>query len=483
MAEHTSTTKATTLFEFYQQKGEKLPSIPERSKVFEQFGLGSASLYQGSFEQNVLLLEKLQASPDTAPTRTPTPTATITPTAPQFSPVGGVGPTYTDPTSGATFRFNEQGKWVQISTGAIQPISTVAPTVSPAPADVSEATREKAAADANATAQTIFDSIVDQDDEGPPTRKSSEELILGIQEKIEEKPPEAPDLRTLFNEEMAKLGLDVDQEDLAKIDAEIDRIKNRALSAGVLFEEKAATGEGDVVITTAQVRAKQTELNRQAQIDINLLSVERSAIARMVQNKLTTLSLVMEFSQIDFENASQVYKSEFDRNIQLYNIINDKEEAEKTREEKAQDSAISNLIIVHNLLKANNLDYASLTVSQKLNIEQLEIQGGLPVGITAQIMAEEPDKKVKSVRGLTDVSGNTFFEVLLEDKDGNLSIKTLRGSVQVKIDTEGLDPVLLKDLQDAVATIDAGADQDLVKRRFLEHHKDEGKLFDQYIGF
>ena len=54
---------AETLFEYYQKKGQILPSITERGKLYESSGLGSASAYTGKAEQNIALLGKLQATP------------------------------------------------------------------------------------------------------------------------------------------------------------------------------------------------------------------------------------------------------------------------------------------------------------------------------------------------------------------------------------------------------------------------------------
>ncbi len=51
---------ATTLFEFYLIKGEELPSVKERAKIWEEKGLGLANEYHGSDYQNFRLLEKLK---------------------------------------------------------------------------------------------------------------------------------------------------------------------------------------------------------------------------------------------------------------------------------------------------------------------------------------------------------------------------------------------------------------------------------------
>lgn len=58
MAEQTI--QPTNLYQYYTQQGAVLPSLSERSKIFEAQGLGSASSYQGSAAQNTALLQKLQ---------------------------------------------------------------------------------------------------------------------------------------------------------------------------------------------------------------------------------------------------------------------------------------------------------------------------------------------------------------------------------------------------------------------------------------
>jgi hypothetical protein len=56
-----------TLSEYYTQKGQALPSVLERAKIYEQQGLGSASVYAGTAEQNTALLSKLLLTPVATP--------------------------------------------------------------------------------------------------------------------------------------------------------------------------------------------------------------------------------------------------------------------------------------------------------------------------------------------------------------------------------------------------------------------------------
>lgn len=56
------TTKATTLFDYYKAQGQSLPSVQERSVLYEQLGLGQATYYTGTAEQNIKLLAAVQGA-------------------------------------------------------------------------------------------------------------------------------------------------------------------------------------------------------------------------------------------------------------------------------------------------------------------------------------------------------------------------------------------------------------------------------------
>ena len=48
------------LYEFYTAKGEELLLIEERAQIWEELGLGKAKEYQGTYSQNIRLLEELK---------------------------------------------------------------------------------------------------------------------------------------------------------------------------------------------------------------------------------------------------------------------------------------------------------------------------------------------------------------------------------------------------------------------------------------
>lgn len=76
-----------TLYEYYTGKGKKLPSVSERSTLFEQAGLGTSSEYRGTARQNVGLLGHLQEDGTGAPVGGTSPGAPAAPVAPPDSPL------------------------------------------------------------------------------------------------------------------------------------------------------------------------------------------------------------------------------------------------------------------------------------------------------------------------------------------------------------------------------------------------------------
>lgn len=58
---------AKTLFEWYSAQGLTLPTLSDRAKLYQSLGLGQASLYVGTAEQNTKLLNKLKEKPPPPP--------------------------------------------------------------------------------------------------------------------------------------------------------------------------------------------------------------------------------------------------------------------------------------------------------------------------------------------------------------------------------------------------------------------------------
>lgn len=94
---------------------------------------------------------------------------------------------------------------------------------------------------------------------------------------------------------------------------------------------------------------------------------------------------------------------------------------------------------------------------------------------TYEKTASVAPKAEKRSTSLTEVNGN---RVLVDDQTGEV-IKNLGKSTT---QSSNEDPIIAKDLKDAQAAIDVGADADAVRRRFLETHQNKGSLYNDYFG-
>jgi len=114
---------ANTLFEYYKTKGQKLPGISDRSKTFEELGLGSASAYKGEYQQNVDLLERLKTGSQPKP-------AAIQAQAPPVASLatrveaGPTQPTISPPAPSLPPKTTISGQEVPTSTGLFQQYQT-----------------------------------------------------------------------------------------------------------------------------------------------------------------------------------------------------------------------------------------------------------------------------------------------------------------------------------------------------------------------
>ncbi len=51
---------AQTIYEFYNFKGDRIPSIYQRSLIWKELGLGDSKDYRGDYNQNIIFLKQLK---------------------------------------------------------------------------------------------------------------------------------------------------------------------------------------------------------------------------------------------------------------------------------------------------------------------------------------------------------------------------------------------------------------------------------------
>ena len=249
----------------------------------------------------------------------------------------------------------------------------------------------------------------------------SAELVDKLLQSLEEGPKvaeEAPKtLQQIFTDEKQKLALGELETELSTLDSELAQ----------LDADYSSTVEG-----TEQQRAPMGSIRRnlsETQLQYNRkrrdMVAERDSVARELNTKYSILNTMVSLAGQDIDNAQQDYQNKFNRNVQMINLLKGVEQEEKTDQERKTDNARANVQIMTNLLKEGNIDYANLDASTLLDIKNMEIQAGLPVGFTSFVNKTVDEPVVSFLTPFTNEQGNRIQPVGVKNADGTFSVKNI----------------------------------------------------------
>jgi hypothetical protein len=288
------------------------------------------------------------------------------------------------------------------------------------------------AATANQEALSLYDQTKDQDIDIRDSQQIIRDLATKLTGDTSTPPPRPPSMMEMFTQERQKLGLEPLESELANLDSEIERI-----NVGAFTDADRISGQP---LGMRAIGNKQGAIGREAQRQVALLQVERSAVARQVANKTATLQMVMEFSGQDYANASQAYNNEFERTLQTINLFSDMEDRELSRQDRLAQNATANLQTIWNTLGETGAGFESLSPDQKRAINDMEMQAGLPVGFFESLPAIVPEGKILSTT-TRESGGMKYADVLTRNPGtGALECSQCRSAPALRVPAAGLPP-------------------------------------------
>lgn len=240
-------------------------------------------------------------------------------------------------------------------------------------------------------------------------QKLTDLLEGGEEGEVEEKGP-GP-LEQKFVQEREKLGIGGLETELTDINAQIAQLD--ADFASTLEEEEAR------VVSVGAIRRRQSAQEIRYNRLKRDLQVQKDSLVNQLNQKYGVLETMVKFTGMDYDNAQQDYERRWNQTIQLTNLIKGIEETAKSDQERKIDNARANAQIMYNLLKEGNVNYDTLDESVRLQLKNMEIQAGLPIGFS-QFISEnlDPEEPVISfLPAYTDVSGNRIQPVGTIDKN------------------------------------------------------------------
>lgn len=193
---------------------------------------------------------------------------------------------------------------------------------------------------------------------------------------------------------------------VADLEGNLNQLKAQLEEQYAIRRERTQTAEG-ARVPLGVIAGRVTEIERQEQERIDAIGREINVISDQLTTAYNVISTYINFMGLDYQDAVNAYNTEYQRNLQVYQLVD--AEMDQQRAE-----AKSNLQIYQNAILQGNLSYNSLSSDQKAFINKLEIQSGLPTGITSSLQMSAKD------RILTYNSDNT--EALILGENGEFKV-------------------------------------------------------------
>ncbi len=197
------------------------------------------------------------------------------------------------------------------------------------------------------------------------------------------------------------------------------------------------------------------EIERQQNERIDAINRQINTATDQLNTSYNVISTYMNYKGLDYQDAVTAYNTEFSKNLQIYNLVNDKLD-------KQVAAARANLQIYTSAITSGNLNYSGLSQDQKLMINKLEIQSGMPIGFVSKLQMNPKDR-------LLNVNSDTG-EALIMNPDG--TFRVVKTGMTVKSSTGSSASGFKTALEKGRADLEKGYSWGSVWNRIKNEYKD-----------
>jgi len=242
----------------------------------------------------------------------------------------------------------------------------------------------------------------------------TEKLLKALEEKSSEP---VKTLEQVYADKRSELGLVGLEGDLSSISAEIAQLDADYLSTEEGTEQQRAP--------MGSIRRNLSETQLQYSRKKRDLMAERDSIANELNMKYGILNTMVNIIGQDMASAERKYDADFNKALQLINLVKADEAAEATAEERRINNAQANIQVMANLLKEGNINYEELDAATLLDIKKMEMQAGLPVGFTSFVNKAIEAPISQFLATYTDDRGHKIQPVGVKMPDGSFSVQNI----------------------------------------------------------
>lgn len=235
---------------------------------------------------------------------------------------------------------------------------------------------------------------------------------------------EVPVFADIYEAMRSKEGLPALEQSINSIDAEIAEL-DASQRKGEFREEGRMAPMGII-------QGRQREIQRQGAEQRNDLLRKKAILVDQYQTSLNAINTMMQFQQIDFQNASDRYNQQFQQALQLQDALRASRAEERTEEalevaeaDKLREIAMANATVyMNNLAKAGiSFDEASPEVQNALTKEIMK--AGMDVNVVKAFMNTTPKAELLATYKGVDAGGKDIVTFLYADENGKPGSKEI----------------------------------------------------------
>lgn len=268
----------------------------------------------------------------------------------------------------------------------------------------------------------------------------------------------------------SQYGVQQDEQGLQALDDEAMAIEN-----DLVARRNAARSQP---VAMGVIAGRVGEIERQQMERLNQVNRDRQYLANSLAQKQSIIGSMMDAYGADYKAAQEAFDSKYNHAMDAINMFRQikKDETDekaamanaalaqkKFEEEKAQkrkDDASAKLKVIYDAIGDGTMDPNLIkNPAMALQMAQLEIQSGYPIGTFTGMMSKNPDKKIQSTVESINEKGEKILSFVMTDRNGTPTV------VQKNL---GVDAKALMDLNKGANEISMfGVDKKLKEQQLM----------------
>lgn len=245
--------------------------------------------------------------------------------------------------------------------------------------------------------------------------------------------PEAPSFVDLYTQLSQERGL----EDMTK---NLNGLEKERMAIEARLRQRKTLERGKAVASNV-IAGRISEVERQELEVMDFIGRQINYKANQIKAAQGYIQMVMDFTNMDYQNAMQRYDQQFQQNLAIYKQFRSEEQFQEQMEMEEKnyqlrkeefdlkwkqvevDNAKSNIQMYTDLISKGITSWETMNESTKAMLSGMAVQAGLPPNFLQGIKLD-PAQSIKHIGTRTDRNGNKYADMLVMQADGSLKVQS-----------------------------------------------------------